>query len=428
MLENTLSIKEEDNIVLTKELLRYKTNRGKILPKFIDPKDQKLLKISKELVETFSASVGTLRQTLEESSKQILDGFPSNTLVGRGLEKLLLDRTEFDTELNHELIEFRERVFKNSSLLLHQNGKAKNLDLESYQSEITKAMEITVEKLGCKLYGDLPPFQQVLNFKKMSAEGLLHRYNCAQVQGLLLRCESITVTLKESGVGKLRQLLKYLRFNKLLAKFNYHKKNKKTLVLNIDGPLSLFVQTHKYGLNLANFFAALLLQPRWELIAQIRLLKNQVYTLHLNQSCGIRSHLRQFLAYVPDEIQIFSEQVSKKLLDWELTTSLDFVPLVGESLCFPDFLLTHKSGKTVSLELFHRWHLNPLKSRLDQLDSQQDSPLLIGINKSLINDDQLATQVNASKYFASFGFIFSEVPTATKLLPVLDSWVKDNSS
>ena len=48
--------------------------------------------------------------------------------------------------------------------------------------------------------------------------------------------------------------------------------------------------------------------------------------------------------YVPDEIQIFSEKISKKLLDWELTTSSDFVPLVGESLCFPDYLLTHKSG------------------------------------------------------------------------------------
>lgn len=414
--------------MLTKELLRYKTIRGKILPKFIDPKDQKLLKIAEELIETFSASVGSVRETLEESSKQILDGFPSKPMVGRGLEKLLLDRTEFDTELNNELIEFRERVFKNSSRLLHQNEKAKNLDLESYQSEITKAMEIKVEMLGDKLYGDLPPFQQVLNFKNMSAEELLHRYNCAQVQGLLLRCEGITVILQESGVGKLRQLLKYLRFNKLLAKFNYHKNNKKALVLNIDGPLSLFVQTQKYGLNLANFFGALLLQPRWELIAQIRLLKNQVHTLHLNQSCGIHSHLHQFLSYVPDEIQIIIEKISKKLLDWELTTSSDFVPLVGESLCFPDYLLTHKSGKTVSLELFHRWHSNPLKSRLDQLDSQTDSPLIIGINKSLLNDDQIATQVDASKYFSGFGFIFSEVPTATKLLPVLESWVKDNSS
>mgnify|MGYP001165091899 FL=1 len=74
---------------------------------------------------------------------------------------------------------------------------------------------------------------------------------------------------------------------------------------------------------------------------------------------GIRSHLRQFLSYVPDEIQTLSKQISEKLPDWELTSSSDFVALEGESLCFPDYFLTHKSGKSVSLELFHKWHLTP---------------------------------------------------------------------
>ncbi|HJM05925.1 MAG TPA: DUF790 family protein, partial [SAR324 cluster bacterium] len=89
--------------MLTKELLRYRTNRGTILPKLIDPKAQKLLEIAEELVETFSANVGEVRETLEDCTKQVLDGFPSNAVVVRGLEKLLLDRTEFDTELNKEL-------------------------------------------------------------------------------------------------------------------------------------------------------------------------------------------------------------------------------------------------------------------------------------------------------------------------------------
>ncbi len=422
--------------MLTKDLLRYRTNRGTILPKFIDPKAQSLLEIAEELVETFSANVGEVRETLEDCTKQVLEGFPSNAVVGRGLEKLLLDRTEFDTELNKELIELREKVFRNSSLLLRQNEESviqglergDGGDLASYQSQMTQAMGMPAEELGDRLYGDLPPFQQVLGFRKMTAEGLLHRYNCAQVQGLLLRCEGMTVTLPESGPAKLRQLLKYLRFNKLLANITQDPKYNKTLVLEIDGPLSLFVQTQKYGLNLASFFAAILLHPQWELDAQVRIRKNQVHSLHLDQSCGIRSHLRQFLAYVPDEIQMFSQQVSNKLPEWELTSSSDFVPLVGESLCFPDYLLTHISGKSVSLELFHKWHLIPLKSRLEQLDAQQGSPLLIGINRSLLKDEPLANQVEASTYFSRYGFFFREAPTTTKLLPVLDAWIKDKTS
>ena len=432
---NILPINDAENTVLTKELLRYRTNRGTILPKLIDPKAQKILEIAGKLVETFSASVGNVRETLEDYTKQVLEEFPSNAVVGKGLEKLLLDRTEFDTELNKELIELREKVFRNSSLLLRQNEesviqgleKGDGGDLASYQSQMAQAMGMPAEELGDRLYGDLPPFQQVLDFRKMTAEGLLHRYNCAQVQGLLLRCEGMTVTLPESGPAKLRQLLKYLRFNKLLAKITHDQKNKKTLVLEIDGPLSLFVQTQKYGFNLANFFAAILLQPRWELDAEVRIRKNQVHSLHLDQSCGIRSHYRQFLAYVPDEIQLFSQQLSKNLPEWELTSSVDFVPLGGETFCFPDYLLTHSSGKTVSLELFHTWHVAPLRSRLEQLDAQNGAPLLIGINRRLLNNEQLAEQVEASKYFSRHGFFFRDAPTAAKLHPVLEAWIKDRT-
>ena len=95
---NILLIREEDSTVLTKDLLCFRTKRGKIQPKFIDPTAPKFLKIAFELTEHFSGSVGENRETLENRSKQVLDGFPVSVAVGRGLEKLLIDRTEFDTE------------------------------------------------------------------------------------------------------------------------------------------------------------------------------------------------------------------------------------------------------------------------------------------------------------------------------------------
>ena len=152
--------------MLTKELLCFRTNKGKILPKLIEPEAPKLLRIANELVAAFSESVGEVRETLEWRTKQVLDRYPLNAPVGRGLEKLLLDRTEFDTELKTELIELRGKVFQNSSLLLRENGKTEILgfekgdsgDLASYQSEMTKAMGIPAEELGRQLYGDLPPF------------------------------------------------------------------------------------------------------------------------------------------------------------------------------------------------------------------------------------------------------------------------------
>ena len=385
------------------------------------------------MTEHFSGSVGENRETLENRSKQVLDGFPVSVAVGRGLEKLLIDRTEFDTESKNEVVELREKVFRNSSALMHQyeqsgaydSDSSENDRLETYRKTLAGLIGIKAENLSQQLYADLPPFQQVLKFRKITGEGLLHRYNCAQVQGLLLRSESITLKLPDSSAASMRQLLKYLRFNKLLAKISFDHKKRESLVMEIDGPLSLFLQTQKYGLNLANFFPAVLHQPEWELDATVRIHKNKTYVMQLDQSCGIRSHLRQFLAYVPEEIQKLSQQLAKKLPDWILSTSNDFVPLSGENICFPDYLLKHISGKKVPLELFHNWHSAPLLNRLSQLDVQKEAPLLIGINRSLLKNKDVANKLESSSYFSRFGFLFREVPTAAMLLPRLETWLRN---
>ena len=116
--------------MLTKALLCFRTKNGKIQPKFIDPTAPKFLKIAFELTELFSGSVGEDRGTLENRSKQVLERFKLGITVGRGLEKLLLDRTEFDTESKDEVLKLREKVFRNSSALMqkHQHSGLYNSD------------------------------------------------------------------------------------------------------------------------------------------------------------------------------------------------------------------------------------------------------------------------------------------------------------
>ena len=104
--------------MLTKDLLCFRTKSGKIKPKFIATNSPKFLEIAIELTDFFSRSVGEDRGALENRSKQLLDGLTSDVVVGRGLEKLLIDRTEFDTESKNDVLELREKVFKNSSVLM----------------------------------------------------------------------------------------------------------------------------------------------------------------------------------------------------------------------------------------------------------------------------------------------------------------------
>ena len=407
--------------MLTKDLLQYKIQKGKIYPQFIEPTDSELLRIAEQLIDVFETSLNESRAVLLESSKHIIDSTPGAPIVKRGLEKLLLDRTEFDTAPNEELIAFRQELFTETSRLLSQE------QFEDYADYQRKVLQITADKspmeqteLSTKLYADLPSSQPVLAFNTLSAERLLHRYNTAQVQGLLLHCNTLTLKLADSMTAELRQLFKYLRFNQLLSTI---RKEGELYEITVDGPLNLFYKTKRYGMNLANFFVAVLHQPKWELTAEIQFRNKRRSRLSLDESCGIKPISQQFLAYIPEDIQLFQKMLENKTDDWQVRPGSQFLPLAGDFYCFPDYQLVHKSGVETAIELFHPWHQGHLIARLNTLAEQKDVSLILGVSKELEKKPLIAEALEASAYFSQFGFTFRDVPTMRTLLPILNSLV-----
>ena len=412
--------------MLTKDLLRYKTQNGQILPQFVNPADKRLLGIAEQLIAVFEESPDKPRATLLESSKHIIDSTPGTLIVKRGLEKLLLDLTEFDTTPNEALIAFRQKLFTETSRLLSQETFENYAD---YQGKVLTESQPEIAltdgaDLTAKLYADLPSHQQVLTFKTLSAEHLLHRYNTAQVQGLLLHSNSLTLKLADAMTAELRQLFKYLRFNQLLSTI---RKEEERYQITVDGPLNLFYKTKRYGMNLANFFVAVLHQPKWELTAEIQFRntqsRNTGWRLSLDESCGIKPISQQFLAYIPEDIQLFQTMLGNKTDDWQIRPGSQFLPLPGDLYCFPDYQLVHKSGVETAIELFHPWHQGHLIARLNTLAEQKHVSLILGVSKALEKKPLIADALAASVYFSQFGFIFREVPTIRTLLPILNALV-----
>ena len=413
--------------MLTKDLLQYKIKSGQILPQFVNPTNKQLLAVADQLVTIFEDSINTPRAALLESSKQIIDSTPGAPIVKRGLEKLLLDRTEFDTAPNEELIAFRKKLFTETSRLLSQEQFQ---DYEDYQHKVLETIaegsrpEIPPTEdgvsLSAKLYADLPSNQPVLTFNTLSAERLLHRYNAAQVQGLLLHCNSLTLKLSDSMTAELRQLFKYLRFNQLLSTI---RKEEELYEITVDGPLNLFYKTKRYGMNLANFFLAVLHQPKWELTAEVQFRNKRRSRLSLDESCGIKPISQQFLAYIPEDIQLFQAMLRNKTEDWQIRPGSQFLPLAGDFYCFPDYQLIHKSGVETAIELFHPWHQGHLIARLNTLAEQKNVSLILGVSKELEKKPLIAEALETSAYFSQFGFTFRDVPTMRTLLPILNSLV-----
>ena len=220
--------------------------------------------------------------------------------------------------------------------------------------------------------------------------------------------------------AELRQLFKYLRFNQLLSTI---RKEGELYEITVDGPLNLFYKTKRYGMNLANFFIAVLHQPKWGLTAEIQFRNKQRYLLSLDESCGIKPISQQFLAYIPEDIQLFQAMLQNKTDDWQIRPGSQFLPLAGDFYCFPDYQLVHKGGVETAIELFHPWHQGHLIARLNTLAEQKDVSLILGVSKELEKNPVIAEALEISAYFSQFGFTFRDVPTMRTLLPILNSLV-----
>ncbi len=399
--------------MLTKDLVRFKAFKGELFPLFINAADEALLSVAEQLIDVFKTAVGKTRVELLDDTQLIVENAPTELLIVRGLEKLLLDRTEFNAAPDDELTAFRQKILTRSSQLLSSFSMS---ETSEYQQQLAREFHLSPVELAARLYADLPDYQPVLSFRTLSAERLLHRYNCALVQGLLLHCQQLRLSVADTRPAVLRQIFKYMRFHQLLADIQ---KTADGYRIVVDGPRNLFYQTKKYGLSLAQFFPAALQLERWQLEADVQLNNKRSQSLRLDQNSCLKPYSRHFFAYIPEEMQLFQSAFDQQAPDWKVQSADDFVPLPGEFYCFPDYLLTHKSGVSIAVELFHPWHAAHLTHRLQQLADVKRPIVIIGVSTALARHESTAGCLEQSAYFSKYGFIFNQMPTVNKLLPIL---------
>lgn len=400
--------------MLTKDLVRFQIRKQKIYPQFIDPSDDVLLGTAASLLDVIECALGEFRGSIDETLKEIIQSSPAEALISRGLEKLIQDRCVYETPEDEERPQFRAEVFSQIGDLLKNDMPDEEM---AFEARVQQMFGKDREQLAHQLYSDLPEFHPLIKFKSINAKDLLHRYNCAQIQWLLLHANALEITIEDVSPGHMRQLFKYLRFNRLLANL---KRDGKTYHLKVEGPLNIFYQTKKYGLNLANFFPALLHQEKWSLTCEIRINEKRKGQLTLDQDCGLTAPPERFHGYIPKEYQVFEKSFKKKEPNWKIDATPNFLNLGGELICFPDFSLSHKKNKQkAAIEFFHAWHASHLTTRLQQLRNEPKTPLLIGVDLKCAKDPLVEKLLKDSPWFQDYGFTFRDIPTLSKVQSIL---------
>jgi predicted nuclease of restriction endonuclease-like RecB superfamily len=346
--------------MLTRELLRIDIRGKEAVPRWLKPDSPRDLKRAGELIELVGSHVGRSRGELNEAIR-IATGHARDFKVMRGLAKLLIDRAQIEVASKLSPVRVRETVFAlaTESHPLTQTARARVVQ------QAAQALETTPVEIENALYADLATNQQIVAFKSIDASPLIHRYNVALVQGALLRSHKMVVELLDPNTKRLRQLLRYLKFFRLMYATA---RTPEGYRFTIDGPVSVVSRSTRYGLNLANFFPALLLCESWRMRAEYqRAPRTRRGDLRINSTMGLQSHYPDTGTWVAPEETALLDRMAELATPWTVSAANQLIDLGDQGAIVPDLMVRcPNTGKTAFVEIVWRWRKGNLK-RLDKL-------------------------------------------------------------
>ncbi len=367
--------------MLTGSLVRVRHARNRIVPVYAAVHDAANVALAERLLDVFRGQEGRTRGELHDDLAAAFGDAPG-TFLQQGLTKLLEDRCEFEVDARQPPEKLRERVFRAAAA----GRAAETFDREQVLAAVAAEFELTPGEVEAGLFADLKSEQRLVQFKDITPERLLERYNVALAQAVLLRAVGVTVDVRREPPAKLRRLFRLIKFHRLVC--DVESTGPDSYRLKLDGPLSLFTATQKYGLQLALFLPAVLSCRDWELRAELRWgpeRKPKLFTL--SPADGLVSHLPEHGTYVPPELAMFAEQFRKKAAGWRLVEETAVLPL-GPSFWVPDFRLEHvETGKALYLEVLGFWRRSSAEAHLRRLREHAGAPFLLAVSDQLRIDD-----------------------------------------
>jgi predicted nuclease of restriction endonuclease-like RecB superfamily len=413
--------------MLTGNLVRVRYARSRIVPSYIDPGEARWQVAAEQLLELYRGQNGRTRGELEKDVEEAF-GSDAGAIVYRGLAKLLEDRCEFEVVSGQPPERIREVVFRlaarerlaaGSALPCTQGrgfvgeglGSAPSPqplspeyrgEGETVSTHIAALgaapqreavlrlaaieLEMTPESVEQSLFADLKSEQRLTKFDDTTAERLIHRYNVALAQAVLMRSTRVEVAIHKEKPARYRQLLRAVKFHRLICDITCTGPESSRLVL--DGPLSLFTATQKYGVQLANFLPTLLLCREFELDAELRWgPERRPKSFRLCSDDGLVTHSADIGTYVPPELAMFVELFRKRIEDWEISEETEVFPL-GDGFWVPDYRLSPRGGgKTVLMEVLGFWRRASAERHLQRLRQSAPMPFLLAVSDQLHIDD-----------------------------------------
>jgi predicted nuclease of restriction endonuclease-like RecB superfamily len=350
--------------MLTADLAQSWLRGGRTGPRYIETDDPDYLHDAERLIQLFTEHEGRTRQELVARLEEYV-GLGTDYKILRGLIKLLTDRCEFETASPVDPIEIRRALFLQARKAhpVADDERARFVIVEEAARELGCAPEVVL----AGLYADLPSNQKLMEFERLQAGELLDLYNLAQAQALLYRCVEMRLFVEPQSPENYRELFGAIKAYRLIhtikgsAASGYE--------VRLDGPVSMFHRSQKYGVQMAVFLPALLLCKGWRMRAEIAQKpgsSHAFFELDSDQT-RLRSHYLGGAARERSAQEKLVESWDRFESAWTLEPSSEVIDL-GESAFIPDFVLAHPDGQQFYLEILGFWTPRHLHERLKEFE------------------------------------------------------------
>jgi uncharacterized protein len=391
--------------MLRSEHVMARLNRGRLIPHKLSPDDPRVLDVAGELCDLYAGYVGSPRSRLERELAAMEEGLGPGLDARRGfrivraLSKLLEERADWIAPTEADPYTLRTRIFELAAALPEppaaERGLLESPTREDVLSQV--AAETGVGDPAASMYADRQGAQLLGDFERPSPGELVQRYNVAQIQGVLYSARELVVDLGEGADARL--VFHYVKTLGLIYDLEPLSRGHR---LRLDGPLSIFGGTRKYGLRLAKFFPGLLLTSPWKLSASVDW-KSRDTVLELDsETAGLESHyLGPKDEREADDVRgafVRAWERAKDTGGWKLEPAGDVLSFPERRAALvPDFTLRHtESGETVQLEILGFWSERNLVERVSLLreaETQGNRVLVAASEKLGASQEALSSAV-----------------------------------
>jgi uncharacterized protein len=249
--------------VLPSNLLRARVTRKSLFPLYVSPEEYAPL--AQKLIDSYKECVGMKKGVLLEKIALIeeKEDTTADYKLVRGLSTLLERSCAFEVHSAMDPRLARRAVFE----LASQRTAATAEQVKSVLVDTSSLLSLQEAELEVSLWADLDDELFLKEFfPPPSPEDLIKRYNLSLAQTSLFKCSRMEFTASGNWKNIFRSL-KWLGLMYSIEKFGSSPSSVRAV--SLDGPMSLFKMTDRYGVAVAKLLPAIVESDSWTIKAEL---------------------------------------------------------------------------------------------------------------------------------------------------------------